>query len=237
MTTLNELAVKLQSYIINSQLSDKRNQHGVSKSRYNNLKLSINTTLQYPNIVVSIGISEATYNIEDGTKTDGSLGPDEKYVYKWIGNPYIEPALQELYLAATELVDLKEEQEELQEELQEEYEDKLKSLSEGSAGESDIDVRQPRRKKKSLRSLMMPAQLPQPAADISGEAVKHKHKIGDLESFDESELSENEIYEENQELEVYSEEGLESLADEAKKSDFMDFMRKSFGFKKNKGEE
>jgi len=45
MTTLNELAVRLQSYIINSQLSDKRNRHGVSKSRYNNLKLSINTQL------------------------------------------------------------------------------------------------------------------------------------------------------------------------------------------------
>jgi len=141
--------------------------------------------------------------------------------------------LQKLYFAATELVDLKEEQEELQEE----YADELKSLSEGSAGESDIDVRQPRRKKKSLRSLMMPVHLPQPAADISGDAAKHKHKTGDLESFDESELSENEVYEENQDLEVYSEEGLESLADEAKKSDFMDFMRKSFGLKKNKGEE
>lgn len=219
--TLNELAVKLQSYIINSQLNDKRNKRGVSKSRYNNLKLSVNTRLQYPNIVVTIGISEATYNIDEGTKTEGSLGPDEAYVYKWICNPYIEPALQEIYIQATELVDLKQEQEELQEEL----EDELKSVSEGAAGESDIDVRPSRRHKKSLRMLMS-NQLPQPETEHN--AAASKHRFNEPEEFNGAEMSDNEVYTDENGLEVYNEESLESLAEEAKKSDFMNFIRNSF---------
>ena len=61
MANLNELATKLQEFIIRSQ-SDAHNGRNFSKSRYNNLKLKISSTLEYPNIIVSIGISEATYN-------------------------------------------------------------------------------------------------------------------------------------------------------------------------------
>lgn len=227
MATLNELAVKLQSYIINTQM-DGRNRRSLNKGRYNNLKLKVNTGLEYPNIVVTIGISEATYNVDAGTKTDGSLGPDEVYVYKWITNPYIAPALKEIYLQATELVNLEEEQEEIKEEL----EDELKQAAEGQAGESDIDTRPSRRSKKNFRSLMMPVALQHPELEEEKfpTGKKHKNKLGELEEGDE--VYENgEVYSENSDLEVYQEQKLESLEEESKKSDFINFIRNSFGKK------
>lgn len=226
MTTLNELAIKLQSYIINSQM-DNRNRRTLNKNRYNNLKLKVDTSLQYPNVVVAIGISEATYNVEAGTKTDGSLGPDEVYVYKWISNPYIGPLLKEIYIQATELVNLEEEQEEIKEEL----EDELKQTAEGQAGESDIDTRPSRRSKKNFRSLMMPAALQHPEIDEDKIPTGKKRKHDILENGEL--INENgEVYNEESDLEVYQENKLESLAEEAKKSDFINFIRNAFG-KKN----
>ena len=72
MATLNELANKLQAFIIEQQV-DPHNLRQLSVHRYNNLKLKI-AQLSYPNIIVCIGISEATYNLEDGSKVDGGLG-------------------------------------------------------------------------------------------------------------------------------------------------------------------
>lgn len=79
MKTLHELATKLQQYIIKSQ-QDAHNSTNMNITKYNNLKLRMETKLHYPNVIISIGISEATFNIKEGTKTDGSLGPDERYV-------------------------------------------------------------------------------------------------------------------------------------------------------------
>lgn len=235
MATLNELAVKLQSYIIKAQM-DTRGNRGVSVSRYNNLKLKINPVLQYPNVIITIGISEATYNIEDGTKTDGSLGPDEKYVYKWVSNTYIAPALKEIYLSMTELVDLEDEQEELKEELEEE----LLSKGEGAAGESDIDTRPSRRSRKNFRSMMMPASYNIPSLDDNSDAAKRKLLGGDMQSVDDILFpDENEEEGTEQGLEVYQETKFESLDEVAKSSDFMNFIKNSFhiGRKKHKNDD
>ena len=39
-----------------------------------------------PHFFVSLGISEACYDIESAKKIDGGLGPEEEYVLKWAGN-------------------------------------------------------------------------------------------------------------------------------------------------------
>lgn len=225
MTTLNELAVKLQSFIINSQMNS-RDKRTLNKNRYNNLKLKIDTSLAYANVVVCIGISEATYNIEMGTKTDGSLGPDEVFVYKWISNPYVVPILKEIYLQATELVNLEEEQEDAKEEL----EDELKQVAEGEAGESDIDVRPSKRSNRNFRKLMMPAAFQHPELEDPKIPTGKKYKYGTGELEEGETIDENgEVYTEDSNLEVYQENKLESLEEEAKKSDFINFIRNSFG--------
>ncbi len=103
MKTLHELAIKLQDYIIKSQ-SDAHNETNMNVTKYNNLKLRMETTYHYPNVIVCIGISEAIFNIADGTKTDGGLGPDEKYVRKWLGSSTVIADLKEIYIAMSELI-------------------------------------------------------------------------------------------------------------------------------------
>lgn len=103
MKTLHELATKLQQYIIKSQ-QDAHNSTNMNITKYNNLKLRMETKLHYPNVIISIGISEATFNIREGTKTDGSLGPDERYVKKWLGGNSVISDLREIYIAMSDLI-------------------------------------------------------------------------------------------------------------------------------------
>lgn len=133
MATLNELANKLQAFIIEQQV-DPHNLRQLSVHRYNNLKLKI-AQLSYPNIIVCIGISEATYNLEYGSKVDGGLGQDERYVRKWLGRNSILKELKELYYQLTDLVSLEEEVLMEEEEL------------EGTADEAkEVDVKLKKRK-------------------------------------------------------------------------------------------
>ena len=135
MKTLHELATKLQKYIIQSQ-EDAHNQTNLNVTKYNNLKLRMETRIHYPNVIVCIGISEATFNIADGTKTDGGLGPDEKYVRKWLGSSTVIADLKEIFIAMSDLI---------------KAEDENKAIAmEGEADEAKRDA--PR--KKHLRSLM-----------------------------------------------------------------------------------
>lgn len=98
VSTLNEMANKLQSFIIENQ-SDAHTYSSVNfnLSKYNNLKLSMDESIRFPHITVRIGISQATYSLRDSIRTDGGLGPDEKYVRKWIENNVVEYELTEIY--------------------------------------------------------------------------------------------------------------------------------------------
>jgi len=139
MATLNELAGKLQSFIIEQQI-DPHNLRQLSVHRYNNLKLKI-AQLSYPNLIVCIGISEATYNLQDITKVDGGLGQDEKYVRKWLGRSAIIKELTELYYELTDYISLEDEvQQQQQQQLMEDTD------MEGAAGEAKVDIKLPRRK-------------------------------------------------------------------------------------------
>ncbi len=96
--TLNEMANKLQAYIIDLQ-SDAHSSTSMNLNltKYNNIKLAMDETIRYPHVIIRIGISEATYSLRDGIRVDGGLGPDEKYVHKWLSNYTTISELEEIY--------------------------------------------------------------------------------------------------------------------------------------------
>lgn len=109
MKTLHELATKLQTFIIEAQ-KDAHNSPNMSVTKYNNLKLKIESKYHFPNVIVCIGISEAVFNIKEGTKIDGGLGPDEKHVRKWLGSNAVISELHEIWISMNELVKAEEEE-------------------------------------------------------------------------------------------------------------------------------
>ena len=82
--TLNELSSSLKEFIANSQ--DAHTSSDVKKYRYNNLKIDISDprTTKTPQIIITIGMSEAAFNVMTGEKISGGLGPDERYVIRWM---------------------------------------------------------------------------------------------------------------------------------------------------------
>lgn len=136
MKTLNEMAAKLQESIIKQQ-DDAHNSSSLNVNKYNNLKIRMSTKYHYPHIIVSIGISEAIFNIEDCTKTDGGLGPDEKYVRKWMGTSTVAADLKEIYTALSDLI---------------KAEDVAKEISQ--EGEADEVKREAPRKKHSFKNIL-----------------------------------------------------------------------------------
>ena len=136
MKTLHEMAVKLQESII-AQQEDAHNSTTLNVTKYNNLKLKMSTKYTYPHVIITIGISEAIFNIADGTKTDGGLGPDEKYVKKWLGTSTVIADLKEIYISVGELVRAGEENKAVSQE-----------------GEADEVKRQAPKKKKAFKDLI-----------------------------------------------------------------------------------
>lgn len=96
--TLNELVRHLKDMIEDMQ-SDAHNASSFSRHRYNNLKIEIpeSSTARMPIFKISIGISEATYNIKTLEKISGSLGQDEKYINKWLKNSTVVMDLKEAW--------------------------------------------------------------------------------------------------------------------------------------------
>ena len=99
--TLNEVSRELKDFIVELQ-SDAHNIGGVNKYRYNNLKVSISDprTTKNPEIVVSVGMSEATFNLNTREKISGGLGPDERYIIRWLGRDSTYNDLKEIYQQA-----------------------------------------------------------------------------------------------------------------------------------------
>ncbi len=94
---LKELTDSLKDYVIDQQ-SDAHNKGNFRKERYNNLKLSMDIAKNSsPHVVVNIGMSEAEFNIRTGDKNTGGLGPDEKYVFRWMGRADTLPDLNDCW--------------------------------------------------------------------------------------------------------------------------------------------
>ncbi len=98
--TLNELSASLKEFITENM--DAHNITGMKQYRYNNLKIVVADPriTKVPQFIITIGMSEATFNLLTGEKLSGGLGPDEKYVYRWIDRGSNKQELIEAYRRA-----------------------------------------------------------------------------------------------------------------------------------------
>ena len=98
--TLNELSASLKEFITENM--DAHNITGMKQYRYNNLKIVVADPriTKVPQFIITIGMSEATFNLLTGEKLSGGLGPDEKYVYRWIDRGSNTQELIEAYRRA-----------------------------------------------------------------------------------------------------------------------------------------
>lgn len=174
MKTLHELAIKLQESIIKQQ-EDSHNSANLNVTKYNNLKIKMDTRYSYPHAIICIGISEAVFNIAEGTKTDGGLGPDEKYVRKWIANSTVISDLKEIWISLGELVKAEEQDKAISQE-----------------GEADEVKREAPKKKKKFRNLLDMA-MPVDGIPIEGEGIEEDDSDYDVEADVEEGSEENKV--------------------------------------------
>lgn len=217
MATLNELANKLQAFIIEQQV-DPHNVRQLNIHKYNNLKLKI-AQLSYANVVICIGISEATYNLEDGTKVDGGLGQDERYVLKWLRKGTVIQNLKQLYLEFTDLVSL-------EEEVMMEKQD-----LEGAAEEAKVDIQLPRRR------VTLPKDSPLKEYEYDSkqdEKIKEEYE----HSINNPSIPKLQRYEDASDLEVYNGPGLlKTLQEAIAVFDLNEFLAGKYKSKKKKTED
>ncbi|MBP3821248.1 hypothetical protein J6G99_06355 [bacterium] len=106
MYTLHELAIRLQDFIVKQQ-QDAHSTGTLIVSKYNNLKLKMSSMYPFPHVIISIGISEAIYDIKEIIKIDGGLGPDERFVRKWLMNSANAFDLNQIYRIFDKIVEVK----------------------------------------------------------------------------------------------------------------------------------
>lgn len=97
--TLNELAGELRDFIVELQL-DAHNKGNFRPERYNNLKLTMSIPHNpSPHVVISISMSEAEFDLKTGEKISGGLGPDDRYVMRWLSKANVLTNLNERWKA------------------------------------------------------------------------------------------------------------------------------------------
>lgn len=97
MTTIKDMEDSLKNYIIQEQ-SDAHNRTNLNVTKYNNIKISMNSKKNStPHVIIRISISEAIFSLKDFSKINGGLGHEEKYVNKWFGRYGIKERLIELW--------------------------------------------------------------------------------------------------------------------------------------------
>lgn len=100
MATFKDMEDSLKSYIIQEQ-SDAHNVRNVNVTKYNNIKIWMDTTkYAEPHFFVRISISEAVFTLSDCNKLNGGLGYEERFIYKWFGRIGIKDKLNELWSSA-----------------------------------------------------------------------------------------------------------------------------------------
>lgn len=102
--TLHELSNSLKEFIFEN--TDAHNNSDFKHYRYNNLKINISDprTTKIPQVIVTIGMSEASFSLLTGEKISGGLGPDEKYIYRWMDRGSHKEELREAYRRAEKQV-------------------------------------------------------------------------------------------------------------------------------------
>ncbi len=100
MTTFKDMEDSLKSFLLQEQ-SDAHNVRNVNVAKYNNIKINMDPTKNaIPHVTIRISISEATYSLNDFSKSNGGLGAEERYVLKWFNRFGIKDKLNELWIFA-----------------------------------------------------------------------------------------------------------------------------------------
>ena len=96
--SLHELAVSLKDYIVEHE-QPKHSSGSYTMQRLNNLKLDMGDNLDSePSVAIMIAISQAKYSLKTGEKIEGSLGPEEKHINRWLHKSLVLEALNEIWL-------------------------------------------------------------------------------------------------------------------------------------------
>lgn len=97
MATFKDMEDSLKKFMLQEQ-SDAHNVKTMNAAKYNNIKIWMDPTKnQQPHIIIRISISEATYSLNDFSRTNGGLGYEERFVIKWFGRYGIKEKLTELW--------------------------------------------------------------------------------------------------------------------------------------------
>ena len=100
MATFKDLEDNLKTYMLQEQ-SDAHNKGSVNLAKYNNIKITMDPTKNaLPHVTIRISISEATYSLNDFSKSNGGLGAEERYVLKWFNRFGVKDKLSELWAFA-----------------------------------------------------------------------------------------------------------------------------------------
>lgn len=95
--SFNEMA-RLLKDLIKDMNSDAHNAKSFKEERYNNMKLTMDPAKDStPHVTIQIGMSEGTYSLSTLQRTTGSLGPDEKYITRWLGRTGVLDSLKDLW--------------------------------------------------------------------------------------------------------------------------------------------
>jgi len=95
--SFNELSGNLKA-LIKDLNSDAHNARSFKEEHYNNMKMSMDPQKESrPHVTITISMSEATYSIDTGERLKGSLGPDEKYVIRWLKKSGVIDNLKEMW--------------------------------------------------------------------------------------------------------------------------------------------
>ena len=97
MATFKDMEDSLKSFLIQEQ-SDAHSARNLNVAKYNNIKITMDPTKEaLPHVTIRISISEATYSLNNFSKTNGGLGVEESYVLKWFNRLGIKDKLTELW--------------------------------------------------------------------------------------------------------------------------------------------
>lgn len=100
MASFKDMEDSLKKFMLQEQ-SDAHNVKTMNTAKYNNIKIWMDPSKnQTPHIIIRISISEATYSLNDFSRSNGGLGYEERYVIKWFGRYGIKEKLNELWESA-----------------------------------------------------------------------------------------------------------------------------------------
>ena len=95
--TFNELTSMLKE-LIKELNSNTPEPSAYRPEHYNNLKVHMDPAKDArPHVIITIGMSEATYSLSTMKRTIGSLGADERYVLKWFNKSGVVDSLKDLW--------------------------------------------------------------------------------------------------------------------------------------------